>query len=295
MNKNTPKVSVTLVTYNQKDYIGLCLESLVTQECNFEFEIIVGDDASTDGTSDIVREYANRYPDIVIPLIHEKNLGPSGNFFSILEKTRGDYIAHMDGDDYALPGKLQAQADFMDKTPDCNICFHRVKGLYIDGRIKDDLVDYTKIKNGFERKDLLMYMAVATNSSKMYRKEVKYFEIPDFEVLDFYANIEQIGDQKAYFIDNNFYGVYRIGIGISTNSRIKIKELIIKTLCRALKKYPNERVYINSQFLVLFLLDLKNKRNFKDYFYGYLKTFSIKGFLLTIKTWKIRRMFRIKK
>ncbi len=121
MNKNTPKVSVTLMTYNQKDYIGSCLESLVTQECNFEFEMVQ------------VIQYESMQIDIVIPLIHEKNLGPSGNFFSILEKTRGDYIAHMDGDDYALPGKLQAQADFMDKTPDCNICFHRVKVLYPNG------------------------------------------------------------------------------------------------------------------------------------------------------------------
>ena len=290
---SVPKVSVCVVTYNHEKYIRECLESIVNQKCDFNFEVIVGEDCSTDNTRAIVQEYADKYPNIVKPLFHEKNVGASDNYFLVHNQAKGEYICHMDGDDYALPGKLQAQANFMDKTPDCNICFHRVKGLYIDGKIKNDLVDYTKIKDGFERKDLLMYMAVATNSSKMYRNEVKYFEIPDFEVLDFYANIEQIGNKKAYFIDNNFYGVYRIGTGVSTNSRIRIKELIIKTLYRALKKYPNERVYINSQFLVLFLLDLKNKRNFKDYFYGYLKTFSIKGFLLTVKTWKIRKILKV--
>lgn len=292
MNKKTPKVSITLMTYNQKDYIGLCLESLVTQECNFEFEIIVGDDASTDGTSDIVREYANKYPDIVIPLIHEKNLGPSGNFFSIIEKTGGDYIAHMDGDDYALPGKLQAQADFMDKTPDCNICFHRVKALFPDGTIKDDLIDYEKIKDGFERKDLLMYMAVASNSSKMYRKEVKHFEIPDFDVLDFYANVEQIQDKKAYFVSDMTYGVYRIGVGISTNAKPAIKTAIYESLNLFSKRYKSEKKYVNSMFLVLFLADLKNGRKFLLYMKGWLKSFCFSSIFLTIKTWKIRRMFR---
>jgi glycosyltransferase involved in cell wall biosynthesis len=212
---NNPKVSVTLMTYNQKDYIKQCIDSLVRQECSFKFEIIVGDDASTDGTSNIVREYASKYPDIIVPLIQEKNLGPHGNFLSIINLTKGEYIAHMDGDDYALPGKLQAQADFMDKTPDCNICFHRVSGLYIDGTISDDLIDYEKIKKGFTRSDILMYMAVAANSSKMYKKEIKNFELPDFNTLDFYANIEQIEDKKAYFVNNNIYGVYRIGASIA--------------------------------------------------------------------------------
>lgn len=290
-----PKVSVCVVTYNHEKYIRECLESIVTQKCDFEFEVIVGEDCSTDNTRVIVQEYADKYPDIVKPLFHEKNVGASDNYISVHNLARGEYICHVDGDDYDLPGKLQAQADFMDKTPDCNICFHRVKGLYIDGRIKDDLVDYEKIKAGFTRSDILMYMAVGTNSSKMYRKEVKKFEIPNFEVLDFYANIEQIGNKKACFVNNDFYGVYRIGTGVSSSSRIVIKDLIIKTLYRALIKYPNERKYINSQFLVLFLLDLKNKRDFRKYLYGYLKTFSIKGFLLTAKTWKIRRMFRIEK
>lgn len=292
MIKN-PKVSVTLMTYNQKDYIGQCLESLVTQECDFEFEIIVGDDASSDGTSDIVREYASKYPDIVIPLIHEKNLGPQGNFLSILELTRGKYIAHMDGDDYALPGKLQAQADFMDKTPDCNICFHRVKALFPDGTIKNDLIDYEKIKDGFEKKELLMYMAVASNSSKMYREEVKNLEVPKFDILDFYANIIQIEDKKAYFVSNKIYGIYRIGVGISTNAKPKIKSAIYETLNHFLKKYPEYRKYINSMFLVLFLADLKNRRNFLLYMKGWLKSFCFSSIFLTIKTWKIRRMFGV--
>ncbi|MFK2823432.1 glycosyltransferase family 2 protein [Arcobacter sp. YIC-80] len=288
-----PKVSVCVVTYNHEKYIRECLESIVTQKCDFDFEVIVGEDCSTDNTRAIVQEYADKYPDIVKPLFHEKNVGASDNYIYVHEQAKGKYICHIDGDDYALPGKLQAQADFMDKTPDCNICFHRVSGLYNDGTIKDDLVDYEKIKDGFTRSDILMYMAVGANSSKMYRQQVINFEIPEFDVLDFYANIEQIENKKAYFVNDRIYGVYRIGTGISTSSKIIIKDLIIKTLYRALEKYPNEKPYINSEFLVLFMLDLKNKRDFKDYLYGYLKTFTLQGIFLTINTWKIRRMFRL--
>jgi glycosyltransferase involved in cell wall biosynthesis len=292
---NIPKVSVCIVTYNHEKYIRECLESIVTQKCNFDFEVIVGEDCSTDNTRIIVQEYVDKYPDIVKSLFQEKNVGGNANYFSIHNLAQGEYICHVDGDDYALPGKLQAQADFMDKTPDCNICFHRVKGLLSDNTIKNDLVEYKKIKHGFKRKDLLLYMAIATNSSKMYRKELKSFYIPDFEILDFFVNIEQIKDKKAYIINNQIYGVYRMGIGVSTNHKEKIKDTIYLSLLFFSKKYKSEKKYINAMFLVLFLADLKNNRNFILYLKGFLKTFHHNSILITLKTWKIRKMFGVYK
>lgn len=294
MIKN-PKVSVTLMTYNQKDYIGLCLESLVTQECDFEFEIIVGDDASTDGTSDIVREYANRYPDIVIPLIHEKNLGPSGNFFSIVELAKGDYIAHMDGDDYALPGKLQSQADFMDKTPDCNICFHRVKALFPDGTIKDDLIDYEKIKDGFERKDLLSIGSVGSNSSRMYRKELKK-DLKDFtkfkSMMDFFANALQVKDKKIMYVSEEIYGVYRVGVGIMVN--VKIVDIRLENLNLLDKLFPHMKQYINTYALILLLADIKNKRKTSlKHFKFFIRTFNILTFVNFLRIYPLLKYFRV--
>jgi len=288
-------VSVCIVVYNHEKYIRKCLESVITQKCDFKFEVIVGDDCSTDKSATIIKEFSDKYPDIIKPIFHKKNIGGTKNYLSVHSQAKGKYIAHIDGDDYALPGKIQVQKDFMDKTPDCNICFHRVQGLYSNGDLKNDLVDYKKIKNGFERKDILMYMAVATHSSKMYRQEVRDMKMPNFDRLDWYMNIEQIKDKKAYFVNDKVYGVYRIGVGVSTKGKSRIQNLILNTLEDALVKYPNERAYINSQYLVLFLLNLKKKRNFSNYFYGWIKTFSIKGIYLAITTWKIRRMFRIEK
>ena len=293
-----PKVSVTVMTYNQKDYIGQCLESLVTQECDFKYEIIVGDDASTDGTSDIVREYTNKYPDIIVPLIHEKNLGPSGNFFSIVELAKGDYIAHMDGDDYALPGKLQAQADFMDKTPDCNICFHRVKALFLDGTIKDDLIDYEKIKDGFERKDLLSIGSVGSNSSKMYRADLKK-DLQEFRkfssMMDFFANAIQIKDKKIMYVSDQLYGVYRVGVGIMLN--VNIVNTRLDNLNLLNKLFPNMKRYINTYAFTLFLADIKNGRFFAGckHFKFYFKTFHILAFNNFVRLYPLLKYFRVPK
>jgi len=294
MIKN-PKVSVTVMTYNQKDYIGQCLESLVTQECDFKFEIIVGDDASTDGTSDIVREYAEKYPNIIIPLIHEKNLGVTRNYFSIVELATGDYIAYMDGDDYALPGKLQAQADFMDNTPDCNICFHRVKALFPDGTIKDDLIDYEKIKDGFERKDLLSIGSVGSHSSKMYRRELKK-ELKEFKkfdsMMDFFVNVLQVKDKKIMYISDQIYGVYRVGVGMMVNA--KIVDIRLENLNLLDRLFPNMKRYINAYAFILLLSDIKNIRfSSIKHFKFWLKTFHFLSVLEFIKIYPLLKYFRV--
>ena len=288
-----PKVSVCITTYNHENYIANCLDSIVNQECDFDFEIIIGDDCSTDNTQLIIEEYVSKYPKIIKPIFREKNIGGEKNYLDVHNNILGEYICHVDGDDYLLPGKLKNQVDFMDKTPDCNISFHRIRILSPDGNIKDDLVEYEKVKDGFERKDLLLYMAVATHSSKMYRKDVSSFKIPPFTVSDFYMNVEQLKNQKAYYINNNCYGVYRSGIGQSTNSKENIKDMIYDTLNYFLEKYPKDKKYINVQFLIIFLVELKNKRSSLKYFYGFIKSFCFESIFISINTWPIRKMFKL--
>lgn len=289
---NYPKVSVCIPTYNHEKYIRNCLDSILDQECNFNYEIIIGDDCSKDNNRLIINEYADKYPDIIKPIFHEKNIGGEKNYLAVHNKAIGKYICHLDGDDYMLPGKLQAQVDFMDENIDCNISFHRVKLQFVDGAIKDDLIDYERIKNGFTRKDLLLYMAVATHSSKMYRSELKNFYRPNFIVSDFYMNVEQIENKKAYFISDKCYGVYRVGIGQSSNSRQNIMNMIYSTLRFFIKKYPEDKKHINSIFLILFLTELKNRRNSIKYFYGWISSFCFESIYITIKTWNFRKMFR---
>ena len=101
--ENDIKVSVCVVTYNQENYIAECLESLVNQVTNFRYEIIVGEDCSTDGTRAIVQRYVEKYPNLIVPLFYKNNIGAVENIKKVYKKAKGKYIAHMDGDDIALP------------------------------------------------------------------------------------------------------------------------------------------------------------------------------------------------
>jgi glycosyltransferase involved in cell wall biosynthesis len=130
------KVSVTILTYNQKNFIGKAIESALSQQTNFDFEILVGDDCSTDGAQEVIQAYQNRYPDKIKAVLHPKNLGQNGLFNTIetLKLAQGTYIAPMDGDDYWTDNqKLQRQVDFMEAHPDFSACFHNALITYEDG------------------------------------------------------------------------------------------------------------------------------------------------------------------
>jgi len=109
-------VSVCVVTFNHAAYIARCLESVVAQLLPGRLEVLVGDDGSSDDTRAIVSRYAEAYPGIVIPVFHPQRLGPSGNYRALIASARGRYIAHLDGDDYWLAGKLDKQCEVLERS-----------------------------------------------------------------------------------------------------------------------------------------------------------------------------------
>ena len=139
----TPKVSVCVITYNQERYVIQAVEGALTQEADFDFEVVVGDDASSDGTPEILRDLQVRYPDRLRLILREKNIGPARNFLDVLGACRGEYVAILDGDDYwTSPEKLQKQADALDADPTLAICSHRVEHVFEDEGGANPLVDY---------------------------------------------------------------------------------------------------------------------------------------------------------
>lgn len=110
------KLSVILITYNHEPYLRECLDGIFMQETDFEFEIVVGEDCSTDGTRDVLREYDARYPGRMKLLFREKNLGRvTLNVYQTIMEARGEYLAFIEGDDFWTdPGKLQKQVDFLE-------------------------------------------------------------------------------------------------------------------------------------------------------------------------------------
>ncbi len=119
MEKNDVKVSIMVLAYNHGKYIREALESMVTQETNFKYEIVIGEDCSTDDTRQIIMEYYKKYPDLIVPLFRKKNLGATRNLTSTLRRCTGEYVAFMECDDFWIdPLKLQKQADFLDEHKD---------------------------------------------------------------------------------------------------------------------------------------------------------------------------------
>jgi glycosyltransferase involved in cell wall biosynthesis len=202
------KVSVCIMSYNQEAFIAECLDSVIAQKTSFPFEIIIADDASTDQTAEIIKEYQIRYPSIIKPIFRVKNLGPSESIKDLYVHARGVYIAHMDGDDYALPGKLQKQADFLDGHEKCSIVFHQThtkKG----GTIHYNDGSEGHFPNKIYRPDLFLNIIVATHSSKMFRAEnidIQY--LPGVPLIDYYLHVEHLRDGFAWVI-NDCLGVYR--------------------------------------------------------------------------------------
>ena len=140
-------VSVLCTAYNHEEYIRDALESIVSQQTDFPFELLVNDDASTDGTAAIIREYAEKYPDIVRPFYQEKNLYSQDidiYYAVFFPNARGKYVAFCEGDDYWTdPTKLQRQVDFLEVHPEYSACVHNTLLHYCaGGRSDEELVQH---------------------------------------------------------------------------------------------------------------------------------------------------------
>ena len=134
-SKNDILVSVCSITYNQAPYIRQCIDGILMQKTNFKYEVIIHDDCSTDGTTEIIREYAEKYPDLIVPIFQSVNQYQNGNrsimATFVYPKARGKYIAICEGDDYWTdPLKLQKQVDFLEEHPDYGMCYTKTYKLY---------------------------------------------------------------------------------------------------------------------------------------------------------------------
>ncbi len=120
------KLSVAVVTYNHEKYLRRALDSVLAQQTDFDFEIVVGDDCSTDSSGAIIAEYGDKYPGRLTVLERAHNLGATKNTVDVYRHCQGKYIALIESDDFWTDTrKLQKQADFLDAHPDYSACTHR--------------------------------------------------------------------------------------------------------------------------------------------------------------------------
>jgi len=166
------KISVLMVTYNHEKFIAQAIDSVLMQEVNFDYEIVIGEDCSTDKTREIVKEYKRKHPDKIRLLLREKNLGALMNFDNALQTCKGEYVALLEGDDYWIcPNKLQKQVDFLDSHLECTMCFHDCIVVYEDKNKKSWIRSPNIQKEIYTLKDVIKGYFIYT-PTMMFRRDL---------------------------------------------------------------------------------------------------------------------------
>lgn len=292
-------VSICCLAYNHAPYIRQCLEGFVMQKCDFAFEVLVHDDASTDKTAEIIKEYQNKYPGIIKPIYQTENKYSKGVKVTTelqFPRAKGKYIAICEGDDYWTdPYKLQKQVDFLEANPDFVLTSSNAKIIDFEGNlIKENKLDifentiYSKddLKNGAFL--LTLTLCFRNKLIKEFPKEfykVKNSDIFLISILGKYG--------KGYFSTDIKHSVYRVHSGGVHSSSSTINKMLdaIKTLYyirkyhkRTDKKFSLKKMnnIIDNNFKNLFMTKLRNINNkdvsFKKIILLYFKLGTYKRF-----------------
>ncbi len=275
------KISVIIPTYNHEKFIAQAIEGALMQKTNFDYEILIGEDDSSDDTRKICKQYAKKYPDkIRLFLNNRKNViyidgHPTGrwNFINLLKNAKGKYIALCEGDDYWTdPHKLQKQVNFLEQNAKFVICHHNVKIIYENSKKKSRLSN-TNQKEISTIEDLFKKNFIYTASCCFRNGLIKKFPLwyidvmpgdwPLFILLAQYGNIKYINETMA---------VYRMHSGgIWAFRPEKIKLLSVITMFNKINEH------LNFKYNKLIKLRLSN------YYYSLSKKYWKKGKRLSIK------------
>lgn len=261
------KVSVICTVYNHEKYLRKCLDGFIMQKTNFAFEVLVHDDASTDHSADIIREYSNKYPHIIKSIIQTENQYSKGIRISgtiILPLVRGKYIASCEGDDYWCDeNKLQLQYDAMEAHSECCLCVHKVQGISENGKKNSMIYPSCQIPTGVVEQNEFMNiimndMYFQLSSFFVRTEEYKKYEenLPDFANIAFTTGVGDIPRVlywgslgNVYFIDISM-SHYRMMAKGSWSSRMKNNGSAyqIKHINTMIKMYDAFNEYSNYKY-----------------------------------------------
>jgi glycosyltransferase involved in cell wall biosynthesis len=283
-------LSVSCITYNHALYIRDCLDGFLMQKTTFPIEVIIHDDCSTDGTKEIIEEYAAKYPDIIFPMFQTENQYSKGirglmarfNF----PRCRGKYIALCEGDDYWTDSsKLQKQVDFLEMNSDYSMCFHDALNVYTNkkNRTFSEKYPFLNLKTDFTQHDLIHYQWFIPTASMLFRN---FGSVPDyfFKINAGDYNLQMFLSKmgKIHYLPESM-SVYRItsnGLGtvnLNPMHRINDLQLWLGQVKSVEKKYILRRILAN--YRLLFKRDIR-KINSMGLIYHLVV--SIKTFMLYV-------------
>lgn len=218
-------VSIFMMVYNHGKYLKECLDNILLQKTNFNYDIVIGEDCSQDNSREILLTYQKLYPGKFKLLLHPQNIGAMKNQNEIFKNCTGKYIAICEGDDYWTdPLKLQKQVDFLEENKDCVLCFHKVKIVKPTGELVDDFI--TKVPENFElRETLAKKLNYIHTPSVLFRNviqtEVDAMEFKNSPIGDYFLYMMLTKYGKIGYLEDSM-AVYRYGVGIfSSLNRLK--------------------------------------------------------------------------
>ena len=215
-------VSIFLLTYNQEQFIAQTINSILMQKANFNFQIVIGEDCSTDGTRSICETFSEKYSNKIklLPAL-EKNIGLIANYMRTIKACEGKYIAICDGDDYWIDeNKLQKQVSFLEDNPNYSIVYSKLKKLFPDGTFKESIQRKLKQAGDF---DDLVFENVIPSVTVLFRNRQNISAVPtwitNFPYGDWPTYLWILKDGgKIHFMDE-ITAVYRMHIGVSAQVR----------------------------------------------------------------------------
>lgn len=298
----SPLVSICSITYNHAPFIRQCLDGFLMQKTNFKYEIIIHDDASTDGTAEIIKEYAEKYPDLIIPIFQSENQYSKGlrGFYAkfVFPKAKGKYIAMCEGDDYWTdPLKLQKQVDFLENHPDYVMCSHRFNILDQEsGKQQSDWYGslYTNVQ--YDIKTVISF-------EEWYTQPLSIMFCTKFFNVEYYRKFEYTRDLVLVYyllkhgkgiLLNEFMGIYRKhSAGIWTGTSFAVQRTSDIQACVSI--YGIEKSFESLQMLynrlrqcrsLGFRYIYKNRRLLKNAYSIIYRNFGLLSVLrLCIRTW----------
>ena len=255
-------VSVICTVYNHEKYLRKCLDGFVMQKTNFKFEVLIHDDASTDGSAGIIREYEEKYPDIIKPIYQTENQYSKGIKVSqtfLYPLIRGKYLAFCEGDDYwCAENKLQKQFDVMENHPDCSICVHRVSllenGIVLDKFILDFKIDDNIIDNNMYIKLMMggYYYLFQTSSYFIRMSLFDYKNKPEFwansDVGDVPMILYCVSKGDLYYIDEVMSCYRNDSIGSWTNTVLKNASKMLEHTKKTLELFNSYDKYLDYKY-----------------------------------------------
>lgn len=265
-NLEVPHIGIAMLTYNHGKFIQQALDSIIMQETNYFYKIILADDFSTDNTREILLNFQKKYPDRIKLILQDKNVGASKNNSDLHAHLQGRYIAALEGDDYWTdPLKLQKQVKFLEENEDYSIHSGLAKTSHGD-------VIGNKVRNTFTIEDFytnnhLITCTVLFRNTKINKEWFKDVFFGDWmlyvNILFYHKNTKAYCDHSVY----SFYRIHENGAMQAISSKLKTHQAHLNHISRIKKiikpKYSHQDIEtIKKHSISLFQNSLVHKKYF---------------------------------